>query len=503
MKKLIKLLPVVLAILMLFAFGTLAAQAADAPAGEQSEENIVLPATPTRVRYYSDDYYDGIELSWVGDEIADGYEVCIKEGDKWVVVKIGGEYCFETLEGLLCNSKYEIGVRAYVEVDGERYYSKGYGTCDVYTKTKVPVVSYTTGTKSERNGIRLKWAPETGISGYRLYVSKGGKWVKIKDIYGKDNTEYLYTDVEVGTRYKFGIKTFVKGSLGLKFSSLETSYFTHEDVMKVNATAKKKTASTVTLSWDKAEGAWGYRVYVSQSGKWKALKTTTALSYQVTGLEASKKYTFRVRAYSRINGEVIWHTPGASCSVITSSKTVDAYRIKTLQKSFSDGDWYIKLKNMSDGMGGKMTMTLAGKGENLFMRYDYGKGVVIEYFYQASKDRLYIISDADKEYVLVPKDEAASLVDSMFVLAEILKVQNVGKVSAKTTVYRGYSAVQETYTDKVYGFKKTYYFIKDKVAGLTVEFEGAKDEYKYFSVTDTPSSSLFKVPSGYKKVSWK
>lgn len=500
MKKLIKLLPVVLAMLMLFSFGAFAEETGEIPGGEQNVTEVVLPATPTNVKYFSDESWKGIELSWAGDDIADGYEICVKENGNWVFLQNGGEYCMTDIYGLLRNSVYEIGVRAYVEVDGEKYYSEGYGTCTVYTDPDAPLTSFQS-IKSERYGIRLKWAPETEISGYRLYVVKDGKWTKIKDIYGKDNTEYFYTDVKVGTKYRFGIKTFVKGTRGLKFSSLETEYFTHEDVMRVNVKAAKKTSSTVTLSWNKAEDACGYRVYVYQSGKWKALKTTTALSYQVTGLEASKRYIFRVKAYSRINGEVIWHAASANCSVITSSKTVDAYRIENLQKDFSDGDWYVQIKNQDDGYGNKVTMTFAGKGDNIFYRYQLGKQT-IEYFYQASKNRLYMISDADKEYVIVPNDEAESFVESMFVMAEIVKVQNVGKVTAKTCVYNGYSAVQETYTDTVYGFNKTYYFVKDKVAGLTVELEGAKDEYKNFSVVDTPSSSLFKVPSGYKKVSW-
>ena len=504
MKKTIRILPVVFALMMIFAFGALAAETEEPltpDTGDSSEQEITLPATPTHVKYISDDSWRGIELSWAGDDRATDYEICVKENGNWVFLQNGGEYCMTEIYGLLRNSVYELGVRAYVEVDGKKYYSEGYGTCTVYTDSDVPLTSYQS-IKSERYGIRLKWAPETEISGYRLYVVKDGKWKKIKDIYGKDNTEYFYTDAKVGTKYRFGIKTFVKGTRGLKYSSLETEYFTHEDVMIVNVKAAKKTSSTVTLSWNKAEDAWGYRVYVYQSGKWKALKTTTALSYQVTGLEASKRYIFRVKAYSRINGEVIWHAASANCSVITSSKTVDAYRIKNLEKSFSDGDWHIKIKNVIDSDGDKLTLTLAGKGENLFMRYDYGKGLVIEYFYQASKDRLYVISDADKEYVIVPDDEAAYFVESMFAMAEVYKVQNVGKVTAKTCVYNGYSAVVETYTDTKYGIKKSYYFIKDKLSGVEFTYDGAREAYSSFTVTDTPSSSLFKVPSDYKKISW-
>lgn len=518
MKKLVKLLPIVVALLMLFSFGALATEEGTPinpdettevtpPEGgeetEPEEPEITLPEAPTGFSTYTTNSAF-VVVNWETVEGVNGYNVYVKRGSEWIFDQTT-EKTQALVHDLLLNSKHDVGIKSFVEVDGVKYESEELCQGTVTTLDYSPVTIYLFNkTKSVKDGIKLVWETEDAITGYRLYVVKGGKWVKIKDIYGMEQNEYLYTDesMEYGKTYKFGIKTFVKGTEGLVFSDLRTHSVKHEDVMRVNVKAAKKTSSTVTLSWNKAEDAWGYRVYVYQSGKWKALKTTTALSYQVTGLEASKRYIFRVKAYSRINGEVIWHAASANCSVITSSKTVSAYRIKDLQKSFSDGDWYIKLKNMVDGNGNKVTMTLAGKGENLFLRYDYGKGVVIEYFYQASKGRLYIISDADKEYVIVPQNEAVDLVNTIYAMAEVMKVQNVGKVTARTTVYNGYSAVQETYTDTKYEFKKTYYFVKDKVAGLTVEYEGAKDVFKYFSVVDTPSNSLFRVPGTYTQVSY-
>lgn len=502
MKKLIKLLPVVFAMLMLFSFGAFAEETGEIPGGEQNITEVVLPAAPTGFSTYTTTNAF-VNVSWEAVEGVDGYNVYVKRGDEWVFDQTT-EKTQALVHDLLLNSKHVVGIKSFVEVDGVRYESEEFCQGTVTTADFLPVTIYLFNkTKSVKDGIKLVWEPEEAITGYRLYVVKGGKWVKIKDIYGMEQNEYLYTDegLEYGKTYKFGIKTFVKGTEGLMFGDLRTHSVKHEDVRIVKNISSTVKADSITLKWDKVEAARGYRIFMYQGGKWKAIKTTTSTSYTVTGLEASKKYIFRVRAYEKVNGATVWFPYSKNYSTITGSKTVDAYRIKNLEKSFSDGDWYVQIKNQDDGYGNKVTMTFAGKGDNIFYRYQLGKQT-IEYFYQASKDRLYIISDADKEYVIVPNDEAESFVESMFVMAEIVKVQNVGKVTAKTCVYNGYSAVQETYTDTVYGFKKTYYFVKDKVAGLTVELEGAKDEYKNFSVVDTPSSSLFKVPSGYKKVSW-
>ena len=503
MKKLIKLLPVVLAMLMLFSFGAFAEETGETPDGEQDVTEVVLPKAPDRLSIDVDSMKSkgSVEVIWNEIPDVDGYNLYMKENGEWVLHRsIKSDLIL--LYELLFNSKYEIGVKSYITVDGIMYESEEMCTGTIVTPAFAPATDFLFGNNSVREGLKVCWSENYNVSGYRLYIRKDGKWVKIKDFYGVYNTEYIYKDVVDGEKYYFAIKSFVKGTEGLKFSSLSTAWYTFNDVRKVVVYGNNITSSSVKLNWQKVSGARGYRVYLYKDGKWKALKTTTSTSYIVTGLEASKKYIFRVRAYEKVNGETVWYPYSKNYSAITGSKTVDAYRIKNLQKSFSDGDWYVKLKNMSDGMGGKVTVTLAGKGENLFMRYDYGKGVVIEYFYQASKDRLYAISDGDREYAIVPKDEAEDFVDMMYAMAEILKVQNVGKVTAKTCVYNGYSAVKETYTDTRYGFKKTYYFVKDKVAGLTVDYQGVKDEFTSYSVTDTPSSSLFKVPSGYKKVSW-
>ena len=510
MKKIIRLLPVVLALMMIFAFGALATEEEipEIPGGETEvippeETEIVLPEAPTNIScetyWLQEEGY--VEVIWTEAQGADGYDLYIKEKDEWVY-KQSAQDDLTLIYGLLLNSKYELGIRSYIEVDGVKYHSEDIATYTIKTPSTMYDLRISKG-ESVSGGLNITWESCHGISGYRLYVRNGSKWVKVKDIYGKDNNSYTYTDVVDGKSYTFAVKGFVKGTEGLKFGVLGGPYkFTYEDVKRVKNINSTVTADSITLNWEKIQGAKGYRIYLYQGGKWKALKTTTSRSYTVTGLEASKKYIFRVRAYEKVNGATVWFPYSKNYSAITGSKTVDAYRVKNLQKSFSDGDWHIKIKAAVDDYGNNLTLTFAGKGENLFMRYDYGKGLVIEYLYLASKDRLYIISDSDKEYVIVPKDEAEYFVEMMYAMAEVYKVQNVGKVTAKTCVYNGYSAVVETYTDTKYGIKKSYYFVKNKLAGVEFTYDGEREAYSSFTVTDTPSSSLFKVPSGYKKVNW-
>ncbi len=504
MKKMMKTLMVILALLTVFSFNTLATETepeettSEPAVTEPVQPEVVVPSAPLKISTGNEGF--GFKsIHWDPVEDADGYDVYKKVKGKWVFQSSttgNSEYVYDLLQ----NSKYEVSVKSYKIVDGKKYESEEY--CEGVIKTSTDIPSSTIKATSTKNGIKLTWDNNDGISGYRLYIRKNSKWVKLKDIYGKDTTSYLYEDVKVGTKYRFGIKTFAKGTEGTKFGSLKTVELVFRDVTKTEITSAKKDSASVTLKWKAVEGAKGYRVFIYKDKKWKAVKTTKSTSYKVTGLEASTKYQFKVRGYAKVKGETKWYPYSDAYSVVTGSKTVKASRIKKLQKSFSDGDWFIKIKNMKDDAGNKFTYSVAGKGDDLFARYDYGKKGVVKYLYLDKKEKVYAIDDSQKKYAVLSDEEAYYMANSMYTVSEIMKVQNVGTVKAKTAYFNGKTAVAETYTDKVYGFKKTYYFVKGKVAGIKIEYkDGSTEEYKYFSVADTPKSSFFKIPSNYKKVS--
>lgn len=73
-------------------------------------------------------------------------------------------------------------------------------------------------------------------------------------------------------------------------------------------TSFKQTGVTVdgyTVSWSKSPGATGYGIYTYNAGtkKWVLLKTTSALSYTVTGLSAGASEYYRILPYTVIAGK--------------------------------------------------------------------------------------------------------------------------------------------------------------------------------------------------------
>ena len=150
-------------------------------------------------------------------------------------------------------------------------------------------------------------------------------------------------------------------------------------------------------------------------------------------------------------------------------------------------------------------MVLAGKGTDLFVRYVY-EDVTLEYLCKIDKNEeyvCYLISPKDKEYIVMPEDEGNYIAYTLYTLAEVLKLDNPSGVTAKTTTYKGKRAVAEIFTDKDLGIKKTYYFIDGKLSGVKIVYaDGSTESFKSIKITDTPSASVFKIPSGYKKVAY-
>ena len=63
---------------------------------------------------------------------------------------------------------------------------------------------------------------------------------------------------------------------------------------------KSKTATSITLQWNKGTTASGYELQQYKNGKWVTITTpnkAATTSYTVKSLKANTSYSFRIRAY--------------------------------------------------------------------------------------------------------------------------------------------------------------------------------------------------------------
>ena len=117
---------------------------------------------------------------------------------------------------------------------------------------------------------------------------------------------------KVGTYY-------IRGSVGEDYSNVCT--LTIVPKVAKGFKVKSRNAKTTTLTWTKAEGATGYRIFYRKYGKWIPWKTTTSLSFTMSNSVVASYGQFAVRAYGKnAAGQVIYSDScgsGASFAYIT------------------------------------------------------------------------------------------------------------------------------------------------------------------------------------------
>ena len=147
------------------------------------------------------------------------------------------------------------------------------------------------------------------ISNYAFYNCLNLKKVRIPSsdtylcdyslgYYGKNDNNYKIPDfVIVGEKNSYA-KQYAADN-GFKFEEYKVNLSTPQ------ITSLKNTTSGVKITWNKVDGAYGYRLYYRPaSGGWKRFKDTTATSFTDSGVTANKTETYTIRCIDK-NGNTI------------------------------------------------------------------------------------------------------------------------------------------------------------------------------------------------------
>ena len=218
----------------------------------------------------------------------------------------------------ICGDKKDITVipvaeHTYVsKVIYPTYTAKGYTvhTCsvcgdsynDAYTAKLIqPNVTGVRVVTRTDHSLVICWSAASSADGYTVEKYNGTKWVSVAEITGNKTTTCCVSDLNAATEYKLRVRAYaMSGTKKLYSSNTATvSAYTYPSrVTGIKLTAR--TASSLTLSWDKNASADGYIIELYQSGKWVNVTKITnkaTTSYRVTGLKAGTAYRFRIRAY--------------------------------------------------------------------------------------------------------------------------------------------------------------------------------------------------------------
>lgn len=163
-----------------------------------------------------------------------------------------------------------------------------------------------TSVSSVKNG--KKAISETSISGIKNKAYTGKAISQSVTI--KDGSTTLKKDKDYTISYKnnksIGIASMVIKGKGDYTGSIDKTFkITPQKVTLFSLKLKSKDKNTAVLSWKKVSEATGYIIYCKAgNGSYKKVKTitkNTTLSYTVKNLEEGNTYSYKVRAYKKVD----------------------------------------------------------------------------------------------------------------------------------------------------------------------------------------------------------
>ncbi len=192
-----------------------------------------------------------------------------------------------------------------VGIDGTLYYSNdsnnvmavraGYiAAPEVAAQKSVTVKLY------GANDFQISWSKQT-VKGHTVkykvqYQKYGGSWVTYKK--AATGTSCKKSNLSNGARYRFKVTPFVTFNGKTYSGTAKTTGYFYTLKAPKQPTAKRINSKSVTLKWNKVNGATGYKLYRStkKSGTYKFVKNVKGVSAKITAKKGAKYY-YKVRAY--------------------------------------------------------------------------------------------------------------------------------------------------------------------------------------------------------------
>ena len=159
-----------------------------------------------------------IRLEWQPMAAVTGYMVYVRENNKWKLLKTvkASDAPSVKLTGLKTGTDYKFAVRAYIDLDGVKYYSTISATLATATRTATP----TLGKISRGKGTaKITWNKVSGADGYAVYMatSKDGTYKSIGKV-ASNVTSFTKKGLTSGKYYYFRVKAYEKAASGDVYS---------------------------------------------------------------------------------------------------------------------------------------------------------------------------------------------------------------------------------------------------------------------------------------------
>ncbi len=267
-----------------------------------------------------------VKITWSDVTGATGYRIRYKRSPntKWYYKDVTAPEFIRTMdqEGI----SYDFKMRPYAIYNGVKYYSFGYSNV-ISIKTEETTVEAPKNLTTKLIGpstVRITWDSVENATGYKVYYKRktSDRWYSIETT---DNSLDKAMATE-GILYQFKVSSFLEKD-GQRIYSKEYSNISEKATfseIKNYQGGLYKGYMTVRLSWDKVEGATGYRIRYKRS-------TNTGWYYkETTNLEFIRKmgksgigYDYKIRPYAIYEGVKYYYPDYSDVIKIYTLKKVD------------------------------------------------------------------------------------------------------------------------------------------------------------------------------------
>lgn len=196
----------------------------------------------------------------------------------------------------------------------------------------IGVVSGVSVSSVTATNVSVKWNAISGVKGYVLYrKTADSDW---KEVDHTSNTNLTDKNATPGTVYYYAVRgykldTWFFDKLDKIDNDKNRTYGDYSESVKAITKPNKVTgikttslsATKATLAWNSATGADAYQIYMldNATGKYKRIANTSNNKFTVRNLTALTDYSFKIRAYHKLNGVVY-----GEFSAVFSTKTKPA-----------------------------------------------------------------------------------------------------------------------------------------------------------------------------------
>lgn len=275
-----------------------------------------------------------IQLSWSKVSGASGYSVYMRKNGKYN--KLGDcKGTSYTVKNLPNATRENFKVRAYKMVKGKKVY--GEYSANWNTATNPQACKGLKKISANSDSIKLSWT-KIGCTNYRVYQLKNGEW---KEVGKTADISYTVKNLTAESEYKFKIRACkVDDKNANHYGKYSNIIVATTNIKKVTGVrAKTISNSKIKLSWNSVSGADGYSVGMRKNGVYNEVADVTETNAVVSGLPNATRESFKIRAYSIVDGSKQYGNWSDGVATATAPQKAKGLNVSSVTESSVTLSW--------------------------------------------------------------------------------------------------------------------------------------------------------------------